>query len=641
VADFADQVRSLREGQSLTIGAGTVDVRMIGDGVDAKHARLTRRDRDWFLQDVDSAAGTFVNSIEVRGMTRVKPGDVVRLGRFEFRFPEVSIGPDRLGLDVAVASATKSIGSPSFRVILDQVSFDVCAGQFIGIVGASGSGKSTLVRALAGLSTLTSGEIRIDGVAQASPSLRFDRRIAYLPQDIVIHEALAPSVALDYVACIKLPESSAAQRADLVAGVLKRVGLEDRGNVPAVRLSGGQRKRVALAGELIGDPRLLIFDEATSGLDPATEAEMMELFRSLAAEGRTVLVVTHFPGRLHQCDGLLVMADGKCVFRGPPAELLAFFQVAAVEDVYLRLREKPAEHWLQRFASRPSVDSRKSTTIEPASTPPSMQAPAFWAQAADLTLRYCRIQLADPRTVLLLLLQAPVIGLMISATFGNIRMPFVEQHAADSKQVLFVLVIAVLWCSGTLSVREIVKEWLIVRHEARFGLDLKAYLLSKVVVLGTLSLAQTALLLATVRSWTQLSGPLDLQFAVLATTSLVGTAFGLCVSSGAATSERAMTVLPVALIGQAVFSGGLARLAVYPAWIGRILSPAYWGIDGLKATLATDLAIAVYPGAPGHFQPPILGVGGPMLLDLAALVAQGALFLAAAAVLLSRRVSRY
>ncbi len=219
---------------------------------------------------------------------------------------------------------------------------------------------------------------------------------------------------------------------------------------------------------------------------------------------------------------------------------------------------------------------------------------------------------------------------MIAATFGDVRGSFAEQAAADAKLIHFVLTLAVLWCSGTASAREIVKELPIVRHERRFGLDLVAYLASKMVWLGSLSVFQTAILLFAVRRYTHLAGPADLQFAVLAMLGIAGVALGLSISAAAGTSERAMTILPVALIGLAVFSGGLARLVGFPLGIASVASPAYWSLESLKSPLPSTLKIATYPGAPGTYQPPILGSGAPVEFGMIALAIQAAILLAVA-----------
>lgn len=631
-------LEGLTSDQSFVIGSGhDTDFRQMSAGIDGRHARFVRRHQALHVQDLDSGTGTFLNGSEIRGLVAIQPGDEIRIGDLEFVIPNSAVDQARevqagAGLSLTVVNAVKMI--PGGRRILDRVAFHLEAGQFLGILGASGSGKSTLIKSLAGLADLSEGTVLIQDDAVSAATLSTDRRIAYLPQDVVIHESLTAGTALDYIARLKEIGATPDARLQLVQMVLDRVGLSDRIKVPIHRLSGGQRKRVALAAELLGDPQLLLLDEATSGLDPATEEEMMILFRSLAREGRTVVCITHFPGRLHMCDKLLYMNQGRCTFYGTPRELCQFFDVNAIEDVYTKQNDCSAEDWELLF--RESAVGRREAvripTVNATTHPAARQTEiltrdGFWRQTRDLTSRYFRLQLADSRNLLLLLSQAPFIAFMIVATYGSIHVSFAELHAANTKEIIFLLVVSVLWCSGTASIREIVKEISILQHETRFGVRLWPYLLSKFSMLGVLSLVQTLVLLWIVRSYTQLSGVFDLQFLVLLLMGLVGVALGLAISAISGTSERAMTVLPVVLIGQAIFSGGLGQLAGTVRVIAMLLSPAYWALDGLRALFTPDLRNATYPGAPGHFQPPILGPGGPLIADLLALILQALVLL--------------
>ncbi len=214
---------------------------------------------------------------------------------------------------------------------------------------------------------------------------------------------------------------------------------------------------------------------------------------------------------------------------------------------------------------------------------------------------------------MLLFAQTPAIALMLAMTFGSIKNTSASQEAADTKQVLFVLVLAVLWCSSTMSIREVVKELPILRHEMRFGVRLGPYILSKFVLLGLFSLVQALILLWMVKFFTELSGPFGLQYAILGCTSLVGIALGLLVSASSGNSERAMTLLPVLLIAQAIFSGGLARLSGAVELFSMILVPAYWAMEGLKAPLG-PLRDERYVGESGHYQDFILGQGKNIMI---------------------------
>lgn len=632
----------LLPGQTFILGSGqSADVVITDMGLESQHACFRRRESTVLVQDLDTRGGTFVNNTEVRGLVKVTNGDRICIGNLTFTYSpgNGSLESNSKGLSITLKDATKTVTVSEGtlrekRNILDNISLHIRRGEFVGILGSSGSGKSTLIKSFAGLSKLSQGEFFLDGEAAKSQRLLKDRRIAYLPQDVVIHETLSTGSALGYIARIKEIGNSDLERSQIIEKVLSRVGMLDRINVRIDRLSGGQRKRVALAAELLGDPEIILLDEATSGLDPATEAELMQLFRSLADEGRTVICITHFPERLALCDRLLYLMQGRLIFNGTPDELTNLFQVNRIEDVYLKQSSRSPVDWQEEFTSSPpgqraTVEIQSQTIITKPETETD-QLPtreAYKTQIGILFQRYFELQKADWQYLLLLLLQAPVIGFMIAVTFGSINASFAELHAADTKEVIFLLVLAVLWCSGTASVRELVKEETILQHETRFGVQLIPYLLSKLLLLGMVSVIQALLLLFTVAWFTELTGNNLIQAMVLVSTGVVGVTLGLAVSSFSGTSERAMTVLPVILIGQAIFSGGLSRLEGLVCYFAQTFVTAYWSLDGIRSTFSSALKNATYPGAPGHFQPPILGPGGPVWFDLLAMLLQGILLL--------------
>ena len=274
-------------------------------------------------------------------------------------------------------------------------------------------------------------------------------------------------------------------------------------------------------------------------------------------------------------------------------------------------------------------------------------APAFVEQLITLTSRYARLQWADRMALLLQFAQAPIIALMIAATFGDIRKDFNSddqaahaQHATDTKLVLFVMTIAVLWCSGTASVREVVKELPIVGHEVRYGVNTIAYLLSKFLFLSLLALLQAGTLLIITSYFTQLTGSLWKQFLILGGLAVTGVALGLLISSLVSTTERAMTILPVALIGLAIYSSGLARLKDLAEYFAWFFSPAYWCLAGLTYPLDPKLTKAQYTMVQGASQTKILGSGESMWLCEMILLIQALILLIAATEILSRRLRR-
>ena len=357
MSEAIDKITRLKNGEELTIGSGVADIRIAGEGVAPQHFQIRRQDNEFLLRDLNTPMGTFVNGVAARGAVHVKGGDKIRVGTVTVIFPastSATVAPTPTRVPgapcIALTNARKTVSINRVKTnILDDVSFSVKPGEFVGILGSSGSGKSTLIKALAGLIGLSEGNALRHGLIASSSALQHDHKIAYMPQDVVIHEALTPRVALGYIAVLKEIGNSEAERREVVRSVMERVGIADRADVPITRLSGGQRKRVALAAELIGDPEVLLLDEATSGLDPASEEEMMILFQSLAREGKTVVCITHFPDRLRMCDRLTYLMNGKVVFQGTPSEMVRFFGVDTIEDIYTKQREKSADEWRQDF----------------------------------------------------------------------------------------------------------------------------------------------------------------------------------------------------------------------------------------------------------------------------------------------------
>lgn len=218
------------------------------------------------------------------------------------------------------------------RTLLAGIDLTAAAGQLCGIIGPSGAGKSTLVRVLLGLTTPSRGEVRLGGKppGEAGP-------VGYVPQDDALHGTLRVADALGFAGELRLHGMPDASRQARVRQVIRQVGLEGREDVRIQRLSGGQRKRVSVAMELLSQPNLLILDEPTSGLDPGLEEKMMELFRSVARDGRIVLVTTHAMQSLDCCDKLLVLAAGRKLYFGPPGAAPAHFGASDYVDIFRKL----------------------------------------------------------------------------------------------------------------------------------------------------------------------------------------------------------------------------------------------------------------------------------------------------------------
>jgi ABC-type multidrug transport system ATPase subunit len=258
-------------------------------------------------------------------------------------------------LGAAARLDVRSLGQRAAgRQLLSAVTFTVLPGETVGLLGPSGSGKSTLLKACCGLNRPAEGKVLLDGEALHANREAWRTRLGYVPQDDILHTELTVRRAVGYAARLRLPPVlPAAERDALVARAIERVGLSERADVRIARLSGGQRKRASVAVELLANPSILFLDEPTSGQDPHLEATMTQLFRTLAADGTTVVVTTHAMASLELLDLVVVLAGGMLVYVGPPEALLDHFQVRAYEGVFRRLTEDAPATWASRYRRSP------------------------------------------------------------------------------------------------------------------------------------------------------------------------------------------------------------------------------------------------------------------------------------------------
>src|SRR3954454_6718525 len=207
------------------------------------------------------------------------------------------------------------------NVVLDRVDLSVARGEVIVIAGPSGSGKSTMLRCVNGLETVDSGEVRFDGqpvtTGKGLPELRAQIGFVFQQFHLFPHMMVLQNITL---APVKV-KGIAAGRARATAGqLLERVGIAEKADQYPADLSGGQQQRVAIARALAMDPQLMLFDEPTSALDPELVGEVLAVMRALAAEGMTMLVVTHEMAFAREVATRVVfMDDGVIVESGPPA----------------------------------------------------------------------------------------------------------------------------------------------------------------------------------------------------------------------------------------------------------------------------------------------------------------------------------
>ena len=222
---------------------------------------------------------------------------------------------------IAVTNLKKNFGSLE---VLKRISLEVDEGEVVCLIGPSGSGKSTFLRCLNRLESITAGEVIVDGHPISDPNVNINRvreniGMVFQHFNLFPHLTVQETITLAPVELKKMDKESAAQKA---IELLERVGLADKAKVYPGQLSGGQKQRVAIARALAMNPDIMLFDEPTSALDPEMVGEVLEVMKQLAADGMTMVVVTHEMGFAREvADRVIFMDEGVIVEEGTPEEI--------------------------------------------------------------------------------------------------------------------------------------------------------------------------------------------------------------------------------------------------------------------------------------------------------------------------------
>lgn len=631
----------------ITIGRAGCDIVLENPQVSRFHAQIDRTgDGGALLRDAGSTNGTFVNGQRLSAPHALKPGDVIQIGAFKLVYNIGSLDQydQRGALRIDARGLTRQVqrGGAS-RIILNDVSLSIAPREFVALVGGSGTGKSTLMKALCGYAPASSGQVLVNGDDFYRNFDAYRTVLGYVPQDDILHRTLPVERALGYAARLRLPADTAeGEIAGRITRVLEDVEMTPHRDKLVENLSGGQRKRVSIGAELLADPSLFFLDEPTSGLDPGLEKKMMYTLRRLADSGRTVVLVTHATANITVCDHVIFMAAGRMVYFGPPAEALAFFGVSSGDfaDIYTKLEgvgdpNSPivqrdlkdeyagwlVEHggsaagappslgalWERKYRSSTSYQRYVADRLALAPAGPHTQAgPAPQAQPIKnrvsplrqlgiLSRRYLDLTLQDRRNLLILLLQAPIIALLLllvargDSLTGAVAEGVLQR--GEAKKVLFMLATVSVWFGIINAAREITKELPIFQRERLVNLKIVPYLLSKVGVLSGLILAQTLVLLGLVALRVGFPGdtgiflpPLIETFVTLLLTAFAGMALGLVISAASASGDRAISIVPLALIPQILFAGLIFQiegLATPLSW----LTISRWSMDALGTSI--------------------------------------------------------
>ena len=541
------------------------------------------------IRDLGSSNGTFVNGVRLVGTHALSDGDTLRLGPYAFEWrqgflhPQLRVDGEELATNSLVVEVNADSGR---RRLLDDVSLAIRAREFVAIIGPSGCGKSTLIRAMSGRSRPTGGSVTWSGEDLHRHFDAVKHEIAFVPQRETLPERLTVRECLSYTARLRLPPDTGADEIErLVKEAIARVGLHEQADLPIHKLSGGQRKRASLGNELLVRPSLMFLDEVTSGLDEATDREMMQVFRSLADSGIAVVCVTHTLANVERwCDSLLVMARGGVVaFHGPVSRARAHFGAAALGDIYESLESIAPQEWRPRHeAGSPYHDRTRTNTAGRAHLTIARDGAPRDAVERDrrrpgaqflvLTSRYLDTTLADRRTLAMAAIQSVVIGAFLRLVFGG---------AAPAPQkeymLLFLLGVSAFWFGCNNAAKEIIKERALFELERDVNLRIPSYVLSKLAILSAVGGLQVLILVLIVRLAGLTYHEPGAILAVMLLTLVAGTACGLFISAAAASEDQAITIVPIALIPQILLSDAVVTpLPTAAKALAQVGITTYW-----------------------------------------------------------------
>ena len=622
---------------SYVIGrAPESDLRLDGLQISKRHATLTVVGTHVAVEDNASTNGVYVNGLRLLSRTTVGPHDIIQIGPFELRVDAsrgVEVFDTRARMRVDSVGLTKVVpdgsGKESVK-LLDNISLTIQPNEFVGLLGPSGAGKSTFVEALNGMRPASAGQVLVNNLDLYQNLGWLKQSIGYVPQDDIIHRELTVYRTLYYVARLRLSDDVSVAEVDSIIGeVMDVTGLTERRHVPVAQLSGGQRKRVSVAVELLTKPSIIYLDEPTSGLDPATEEKIMLLFRQIADSGHTVVMTTHAMENVRLFDKVIVLMQGKLVFYGTPSEALAYVKASSFKELYDKLeepvsrqlaglhspatgaspdeqqshkrrlaqaREDASETWKQRFRQTPqyeqNVHQPQSGLPQLKPMPPPRKRRAVLRNSLSqwlmLSRRYAEVLGRDRFNLFILFGQAPVIAFLTYLAVG----------ANGPRDFLyFILSLVPVWFGTSVAAREIIRERPVYKRERMVNLGLLPYVGSKLGVLASIVSLQCLLLFGTLKfftyfGWLKLPGLYGgmPQLLVMTLTAMVGIALGLLVSACVKTSETATSLVPLLLIPQILFCG----LTGVPGGINKTagaLMPATWSFDEMKRLSARHVNV--------------------------------------------------
>jgi len=504
--------------------------------------------------------------------------------------------------DITVTKLSFNVKNVSYRfptgnLGLRDISFSTNQGKLVGIMGASGAGKTTMLNILSGISEPSDGEVVINGINFHKDKDKLEGVIGYIPQDDLLIEELTVYQNLYYNAKLCFKNKTDAEINQLVDKTLISLGLYERkelkvGSPMNKMISGGQRKRLNIALELIREPSILFVDEPTSGLSSRDSENVMELLSELTLKGKLIFIVIHQPSSdiYKMFDSMIILDQGgHMIYYGNPVEAIVYFkkidnqinsdmgecstcgnvtpelifniveaQVVDEFGKYTNIRKVSAGKWDEHYRTYRKEPEFEDIKEEP---PRSLNIPSWLKQLKIYTVRDILSKISNTQYVILNLIEAPLLGFILSYIIRYIADPnsstYIFYDNENIPPYIFMSIVVALFLGLTVSAEEIFRDRKILKREKFLNLSRSAYLFSKITILTIISAIQAILFVVVGNS---ILGIRDMYFEywlVLFSTFVFSNMMGLIISSTFNSAVTIYILIPLLMIPQMALGGAM------------------------------------------------------------------------------------
>lgn len=498
------------------------------------------------------------------------------------------------------------------------------SGNLVGIMGGSGAGKSTCLNILNGNYSPTYGKININGIDIHHEKDKIEGVLGYVAQDDLLIEELSVYQNLYYNAKLSFADKSEEEINQTVTKTLQSIGLYECkdlrvGSVLDKTISGGQRKRLNIALELIREPSVLFVDEPTSGLSSRDSENIMDLLKELTLRGKLIFVVIHQPSSdiFKMLDKLFILDNGGFpIYYGNPVESIIYFKRLAnqvnltesecphcgnvnPEQIFNIIEAKVVDEYGNETEHRKvapkewnnffnviignHLQGKEKKLDRPQS---SFSLPGSLRQFKVFVVRDVLSKLANTQYMLINFLEAPVLAFVLSLfikyypTARGGEQVYTFRENLNFPQYLFISVVVAIFLGLTVSAEEIIKDQKILKREKYLNLNRYSYLTAKIGIMFAISLVQTFCFTLIGNYILEIEGMFFPFWLALFSTSCFANVLGLNISASFNSAKVIYIIIPILIIPQLLFSGVIVRFdRLYPGiasqsrvpWVGNVM----------------------------------------------------------------------